>query len=76
MTPRFSSGAKMAERAPMAILASPERRRHHSSNLSPADNPLCIMAAREPKRRLSWESIWGVSDISGTKNIEDLPSAS
>ena len=73
MAPMFSSGENMALRAPMAILASPVRSLHHSSNRSPAESPLCSMAAFSPKRRLSWENICGVSDISGTRNIAVFP---
>ena len=73
IAPIFSRGANTALRAPIAILASPERSRHHSSNFSPADSPLCSIAAAPPKRERSCDSICGVRDISGTRNIALLP---
>ena len=76
MTPTFSTGTKTAERAPIAIRALPSRRRCHSSKRSPAESPLCMMAARLPKRARSWESICGVREISGTKKIAVCPRAS
>ena len=72
----FSRGTNTAERAPMAIFADPSRRRCHSSKRSPAESPLCMMAARLPKRARSWESICGVREISGTRKIAVLPAAS
>ena len=76
IAPMFSSGENMALRAPMAIFASPVRSLHHSSNRSPAESPLCSMAARSPKRRFSCENICGVSEISGTRKMAVLPRCS
>ena len=45
----FSSGAKTAERVPIAIRASPRRIRRHSSKRSPCDRLECSIATFEPK---------------------------
>ena len=62
-----------ALRAPTAILASPLRKRHHSSNRSPAVSPLCRMAQASPNLPRRFFSICGVREISGTRRIAVFP---
>ena len=79
ISPSGSTGAKMAERAPMTMRARPWRILCHSSWRSPAERWLCSTATKrlkcrpELKRALNRSTVCGVSEISGTSTMAPLP---
>lgn len=75
--PKFSTGANIAERAPIIILAFPSLILCHWSYLSPTDSLLCSTAIFSfPNLAINLFTVCGVNDISGTNNMLDLCSFS
>ena len=68
--PKFSTGANIADLAPITIFACPCFILFHSSYLSPIDNLLCNIAIFSfPNLDINLSNICGVNDISGTNTI-------
>ena len=73
INPKLLHGANIADLAPITLLASSFFILSHSSCLSPIDSLLCNTAILSfPNLPINLSNICGVSDISGTKQIDDL----
>ena len=73
--PRFGSGAKIAERAPMTTSVSPVRIFCHCTFLWLAVRLECITAIRSTRELNRW-TVWAVRAISGNMTMAALPPAS
>ena len=71
--PSRCTGANTAERVPSIRCASPRRMRFHWSYRSVMRSELCSMATSVPKQAEKRSIICGVSTISGTSTMTDLP---